>query len=177
MPVIVQGQHDPANAAAAIEGGYGDLISFARQMLADPDYARKATSGRAQEIVRCDRQNECVRCMIFGMEVRCSVNPRMGRESRTPGTRPPIRRFVEAPIEKDRAGPYRLEVPDGRSRPDDPEKDIADSSDDGGRLELYRHRHRADPAHPLNRAALLAPSRTAPFELQYQVSERPGAGS
>lgn len=38
--------------------------------------------------------------MITGMPVRCIVNPRMGRESRQPGERPPIDRLLEAPIEQ-----------------------------------------------------------------------------
>lgn len=99
VPLIIQGQHDPANAAAAIAGGYGDLISFARQMLADPNYARKAISGHSEQIVRCDRDNLCVRRMVFGMPVRCSVNPAMGRESRAPGALPPPKRFLQVPIE------------------------------------------------------------------------------
>ena len=72
---------------------------FARQMLADPQYAAKVRDGRLSEIVPCDRQNLCMRRMIMGMPVRCSVNPRMGRESRAPGKRPPLQRVIKAPIE------------------------------------------------------------------------------
>jgi hypothetical protein len=49
--------------------------------------------------VRCDRDNLCMRRMIMGMPIRCTVNPRMGRESRAPGTRPPIERIWKAPME------------------------------------------------------------------------------
>lgn len=99
VPVILQGQHDPANGAAAIESGLVDLISVARPMLADPEYAAKATSGRSDEIVRCDRNNLCIRRMVFNMPVRCSVNPGMGREGRKPGALPPLSRLLQAPVE------------------------------------------------------------------------------
>jgi len=99
VPVIIQGQHDPTNGAAALESGLADLISVARPMLADPEYAAKATSGRSNDIVRCDRENLCVRRMVFNMPVRCSVNPGMGRESRKAGSLPPLSRMVQAPME------------------------------------------------------------------------------
>lgn len=100
VPVLVQGLHDPANAAAAIAGGHGDAVMLARQLLADPDYAQKAVSGRSADIVRCDRQNHCMRRLVMNMPIRCSVNPQMGRESRAPGALPPLRRIVQAPIEQ-----------------------------------------------------------------------------
>jgi 2,4-dienoyl-CoA reductase-like NADH-dependent reductase (Old Yellow Enzyme family) len=100
VPVLLQGLHDPARAAQAIAGGHGDMVMLARQMLADPEYARKACQGDIDEIVRCDRGNYCTRRMIFGMPARCSVNPRMGRESRRPGEFPPIERLARAPAEQ-----------------------------------------------------------------------------
>ncbi|MCB2080637.1 MAG: NADH:flavin oxidoreductase [Novosphingobium sp.] len=100
VPIIVQGQHKPANAAEVLQQDLGDLVSFARQLLADPELANKLTSGRADEVVRCRRQNDCLRRMIFGFEVRCPVNPSMGRESRKAGALPPTRRMVQVPVEK-----------------------------------------------------------------------------
>jgi 2,4-dienoyl-CoA reductase (NADPH2) len=100
VPLLIQGMHDPANAAQAIAEGYGDLIMLARPLLADPDYARKVIEGRPDDIVPCDRANLCMRRMIFGMPVRCASNPLMGRESRRPGSLPPRDRVVKAPIEK-----------------------------------------------------------------------------
>jgi hypothetical protein len=38
--------------------------------------------------------------MMLGMPVRCSVNPRTGRESRRPGSLPPIKRLVQVPAEQ-----------------------------------------------------------------------------
>lgn len=100
VPVLVQGLHDPANAAAAIAEGHGDAVMLARQLLADPDYARKAVSGQTADIVRCDRQNHCMRRLVMNMPIRCSVNPSMGREGRARGALPPLRRFLQAPIEE-----------------------------------------------------------------------------
>lgn len=99
VPVMFQGVHDPLLAAKAIEGGHGDFAMFARQMLADPDYAIKVKAGRAADIVKCDRQNLCMRRMVFGMPVRCSVNPEMGRESRQSGASRPAGRLLKAPLE------------------------------------------------------------------------------
>jgi len=98
-PLILGSIHDPRRAAQAVAAGHGDAVMFARQMLADPEYANKVREGRAHEIVRCDRHNLCMRRMIMGMPVRCTVNPRMGRESRALGKRPPVQRLIKAPIE------------------------------------------------------------------------------
>ncbi|WP_263588039.1 NADH:flavin oxidoreductase [Sphingopyxis sp. GC21] len=100
VPLLLQGLHDPARAAEAIADGHGDMVMLARPMLADPDYARKACSGRTDDIVHCTRDNLCMRRLVFNMPVRCSVNPAMGRESRKSGSLPPARRFIEAPVEK-----------------------------------------------------------------------------
>ncbi len=99
-PLILGCIHDPHRAAEAIAAGHGDAVMFARQMLADPNYANKVREGRADEIVCCDRNNLCMRRLIMSMPIRCSVNPRMGRESRPPGERPPVQRMLKAPVER-----------------------------------------------------------------------------
>lgn len=99
VPLILQGFHDPKNAAAAIQGGYGDAITLARPLLADPDYAAKVESGRMEEIIRCDRHHLCLRRLVFNMPVRCSANPATGREARQ-GKIPPLKRILAAPIER-----------------------------------------------------------------------------
>jgi 2,4-dienoyl-CoA reductase (NADPH2) len=99
VPVLIQGLHDPASAARAIAGGHGDLVMWARPMLADPDLARKVSEGRLADIVRCRRDNYCIRRMVFGMPVRCEVNPEMGRESRGSRGLPPVERILKRPIE------------------------------------------------------------------------------
>lgn len=98
VPVIIQGIHDPVRAARALTDGHGDLVMVARPLLADPDFARKVCEGRSDAIVKCIRDNTCMRRMVFGMPVRCDVNPAMGRESRK-SSLPPVDRLVKAPIE------------------------------------------------------------------------------
>jgi 2,4-dienoyl-CoA reductase (NADPH2) len=100
VPVLLQGLHDPARAAEAIAAGHGDMMMLARPLMADPEYARKACEGRFDDIVQCDRDNYCLRRMMLGMPVRCTVNSTMGRESRKPGSLPPVKRLVQAPVEK-----------------------------------------------------------------------------
>jgi 2,4-dienoyl-CoA reductase (NADPH2) len=99
-PILFQGIHDPVVASKAIEDGQGDLAMFARPALADPDFARKVTERNQQAIVRCLRDNLCMRRMVFGMPVRCEVNPAMGRESRVGSSLPPLDRVFRAPVEK-----------------------------------------------------------------------------
>lgn len=100
VPVLLQGLHDPARAAEAIVQGHGDMVMLARQLLAAPDYARKACNGKIDDIVRCTRENYCMRRLVMNMPVRCTVNPAMGRESRPPGALPPLRRLLRAPVEE-----------------------------------------------------------------------------
>ena len=99
VPLLLQGLHDPSNASRAIREGHGDLVMLARPLLADPDYARKIATGRAHEIIRCNRDNLCVRRMIMNMPPRCAVNPRTGRESEAPGSSGGAKRLIAGPIE------------------------------------------------------------------------------
>ncbi len=99
-PLIVSSIHDPRRAAEVIAAGQADAVMYARSLLADPAYANKIRDGRSDDIVSCDRQNYCFRRQGMGMPIRCTVNPRMGRESRRPGQRPPIDRLIKAPIEQ-----------------------------------------------------------------------------
>jgi 2,4-dienoyl-CoA reductase-like NADH-dependent reductase (Old Yellow Enzyme family) len=99
-PLILGGVHTHQRAAEVISAGHGDAVMFARQLLADPEYANKIRDGRAQEIVRCDHNNQCMRRLILGLPIRCAVNPRMGRESHQPGERAPIDRLLKAPVEQ-----------------------------------------------------------------------------
>jgi 2,4-dienoyl-CoA reductase (NADPH2) len=99
VPILIQGIHEAHRAGKAIAEGNGDAAMFARQMLAEPDYAKKVTEGRPETITRCIRDNTCMRRMIFQMPVRCDVNPEMGRESRH-GKGAPLNRLAKAPVEK-----------------------------------------------------------------------------
>ncbi|MFD5541751.1 hypothetical protein ACFWIJ_28970 [Streptomyces sp. NPDC127079] len=98
--LLIGGVHGHAGAEQIISAGHGDAVMLARPLLADPEYANKIRDGRAREVVPCDRHNQCVRRMVLGMPIRCTVNPQMGRESRQPGALPPVDRLIKAPVER-----------------------------------------------------------------------------
>jgi dimethylglycine catabolism A len=98
VPILLQGIHDPAAAERAVADGFGDAVMLARSLLADHDYARKILDHRSEAIVRCKRDNSCLRRLMLKMPVRCEVNPRTGVESRT-SAMPPLRRMLQAPVE------------------------------------------------------------------------------
>ncbi|MCC8356844.1 MAG: FAD-dependent oxidoreductase [Oscillospiraceae bacterium] len=81
-PVIAAGSiMTPEEAEDIIASGQADFVAMARQMLAEPDFARKAKAGRSGDVVPCIR---CFGCMAgeFGppFALGCAVNPRAGNE-------------------------------------------------------------------------------------------------
>ena len=68
-------------AEAILARGDADLVSMARPMLADPEFANKARQGRADEINVCIACNQACLDLIFSERVAtCLVNPKAGRE-------------------------------------------------------------------------------------------------
>jgi dimethylglycine catabolism A len=84
IPVIVPSQHDPVKADADIAAGKFDISALGRQLMCDPEYANKVMSGRADEIVRCKRDNICVMRCLSGTSPACGSNPWLGREYAQP---------------------------------------------------------------------------------------------
>lgn len=84
IPVIVASQHDPVKADEAIGAGKFDVSALGRQLFCDPEYANKLASGRAGEIVRCDRCNICLMRCLAGSTPACPQNPWLGREYAQP---------------------------------------------------------------------------------------------
>jgi len=77
VPVIgVSGIVTPTDGDAALSRGYCDLVAVGRGMLADPQWARKATEGRPGEIERCVRCKP--RCFHFGEPEKCPARKRLG---------------------------------------------------------------------------------------------------
>lgn len=84
IPIVLSGGiSDPYEAAELIKTGKADLIALGRQMLADPDWARKAETGQAADIAKCLR---CFRCFpgplqdtggkpLKPPDKKCTVNP------------------------------------------------------------------------------------------------------
>ncbi|MDR0593457.1 MAG: FAD-dependent oxidoreductase [Bifidobacteriaceae bacterium] len=54
--------------------GQADLVGMARAFIADPDFARKAESGRADQIRRCIVCSRCLDNIFVGKPLQCSVN-------------------------------------------------------------------------------------------------------
>jgi 2,4-dienoyl-CoA reductase (NADPH2) len=82
IPVIASNRiNTPGVAEAILAAGDADLVSMARPMLADAEFANKAREGRADEINVCIACNQACLDFIFSKRVAtCLVNPKAGRE-------------------------------------------------------------------------------------------------
>ncbi|MBI5505280.1 MAG: NADH:flavin oxidoreductase [Deltaproteobacteria bacterium] len=85
MTVVTPSIHDPAAAEKAVSDGMTDMISLGRQLIADPDWARKVRDGKLADITTCDRCNRGCFARIFqGLKVKCIRNPESGLERYNP---------------------------------------------------------------------------------------------
>ena len=81
VPVVAVGAlSDPAVMEEIIASGKADFVAVGRGLLADPYLPRKAFEGRDDEIVRCVRCFTCLDCPRTTRDVKCAVNPVIGRE-------------------------------------------------------------------------------------------------
>ena len=82
IPVITVGRiNHPALAEEIIAKGQADLVAIGRALLADPYFPRKAFAGQEEEIRPCIACNEgCYKRIFQQLDIRCSVNPTLGRE-------------------------------------------------------------------------------------------------
>jgi len=82
IPVIAVGRiNHPALAEDIIVKGQADLVAIGRALLADPYFPRKAFAGKEEEIRPCIACNEgCYKRIFQQLDIRCSVNPTLGRE-------------------------------------------------------------------------------------------------
>ncbi|UQN29361.1 NADPH-dependent 2,4-dienoyl-CoA reductase [Brachybacterium kimchii] len=83
VPVVASNRlHDPRLAESVIADGSADLVSMARQLLADPQLPAKLASGREREVVSCISCNQaCLDKVFSGERASCLVNPRAARET------------------------------------------------------------------------------------------------
>ncbi|KNX38148.1 NADPH-dependent 2,4-dienoyl-CoA reductase [Luteipulveratus halotolerans] len=95
IPVMTSNRiNTPEVGDELVAAGKADLISMARPMLADADFANKAAAGRADEINTCIACNQaCLDHTFANQRASCLVNPRAGRE----------RDLVLLPVPKPRA--------------------------------------------------------------------------
>jgi NADPH-dependent 2,4-dienoyl-CoA reductase/sulfur reductase-like enzyme len=83
IPVIGVGRINTiALAEEIISQGKADIVSIGRPLLADPGLPEKAAEGREAEIRPCIACNEgCYKRILQQLDVRCSVNPTLGKEA------------------------------------------------------------------------------------------------
>jgi 2,4-dienoyl-CoA reductase-like NADH-dependent reductase (Old Yellow Enzyme family)/thioredoxin reductase len=81
VPVIAVGRlDDPADARRALEEGSADLVAIGRGLIAEPDWPALVAAGREGDIRPCIACNACVDLVGRGEEIRCAVNPEVGRD-------------------------------------------------------------------------------------------------
>ncbi|HET8708489.1 MAG TPA: FAD-dependent oxidoreductase, partial [Pseudomonadales bacterium] len=83
IPLITSNRINmPHVAEQVLVDGDADIVSMARPMLADPEFANKAFSGREDEINTCIACNQaCLDHAFTGRIVSCLVNPRACHET------------------------------------------------------------------------------------------------
>jgi 2,4-dienoyl-CoA reductase (NADPH2) len=83
LPVIATNRiNDPAVAEKLLSEGGADLISMARPLLADAEFANKAAEGREADINTCIACNQaCLDRVFEGKRATCLVNPRAAHET------------------------------------------------------------------------------------------------
>ncbi|WP_288432511.1 NADPH-dependent 2,4-dienoyl-CoA reductase [uncultured Acinetobacter sp.] len=83
VPLITSNRiNTPEMAEYVLASGHADIISMARPMLADPEFAIKAREGRSDEINTCIGCNQaCLDHIFNGKVASCLVNPRACHET------------------------------------------------------------------------------------------------
>lgn len=83
VPLITSNRiNTPEMAEYVLASGHADIVSMARPMLADPEFALKAREGRSDEINTCIGCNQACLDHIFNSKVAsCLVNPRACHET------------------------------------------------------------------------------------------------
>jgi 2,4-dienoyl-CoA reductase-like NADH-dependent reductase (Old Yellow Enzyme family)/thioredoxin reductase len=81
LPILsVGGFGTPSFMEETLASGDVDLIGVARALIADPMLPKKAYAGEMDDIVPCVRCGECQSGMFVHRNIRCTVNPLIGRE-------------------------------------------------------------------------------------------------
>lgn len=81
VPVATLGAlNEPEMLEEIIASGKADVVEMSRALIADPYLPQKALADREDEIVRCIRCFLCLNQTLTTRNMRCSVNPVIGRE-------------------------------------------------------------------------------------------------
>jgi 2,4-dienoyl-CoA reductase (NADPH2) len=96
IPVITSNRiNTPELAEELLADGTADLVSMARPLLADPDFAAKARTGRSEEINTCIGCNQaCLDRIFTDRTASCMVNPRAGHEIEFTRRQPPASKRI-----------------------------------------------------------------------------------
>ena len=82
LPLVATNRINMPDVAERVLAGGADLVSMARPLLADPDWANKARSGRAHAINTCIACNQaCLDHVFQNRRASCLVNPRACAET------------------------------------------------------------------------------------------------
>lgn len=82
IPVITVGAINPELAEHILANHEADLVSFGRQLIADPELPNKIKEDRLEDIRPCVRGHEgCISLFFKGCPIRCEVNPQVGRDA------------------------------------------------------------------------------------------------
>ena len=84
IPVIASGRVEPELGDATIGKGEADFIAMGRKLLADPHLPRKLAAGEPEAVRPCIYCYTCISAIYMGEQVRCAVNPELGREFEVP---------------------------------------------------------------------------------------------
>jgi 2,4-dienoyl-CoA reductase-like NADH-dependent reductase (Old Yellow Enzyme family) len=75
---------DPVHADALIGAGVADAFGMTRALITDPAMPRKVRAGDGDHVLRCIGCNACIAHYHAETPIRCSMNPRTGRELTLP---------------------------------------------------------------------------------------------
>ena len=79
VPVVALGRIvDPNEAEAVLASGNADLVGLGRALIADPNWAQKALSGRSHTIRACVSCNTCWGAIAKSQALICDTNPAVG---------------------------------------------------------------------------------------------------
>ena len=167
-PVCVVGRiNTPETAEQILQAGKADLVAVGRALIADPDFPRKVSEGRTEDIRPCIACNACLNRIITEQAVACAVNPNLlGNESEHPAAEKKRVLIAGAGV----AGMEAARVAAGRGH----EVTLIESSDRiGGAIDL------ASAAPMKSEIGLLIPYyerllRELPIELRLDTTLTPG---
>lgn len=82
VPIITVGRiTTPLAAEGVLALGKADMVAIARGFLADPEFVKKAQSGKADSIRTCVGCCQCILCDAFDQPIQCMQNADIGRET------------------------------------------------------------------------------------------------